>query len=276
LILRLFFSSAVHAAVADTTGHEQASQTVLELPNFITLITKYFHEHAWAQFLHRWENIVFSGVALVLLLAVTIIGARRAAMIPGRFSAAVEWAVESLDRFICDVLGARGRKYVPFLGTLFLYILFMNYMGMVPFLKAPTSALNVTAGLAITVFLYVQYTGVRRLGVIGYLDHFAGEPRSVIQWVLVPLMVPLHVVSELAKPLSLSLRLFGNITGEDVLIYIFAVLGVAALASLGSPVGIPLQVPFIFLSLLLGFIQALVFTLLSTLYFLMMLPHEEH
>ena len=81
-------------------------------------------------------------------------------------------------------------------------------------------------------------------------------------------------IGELAKPFSLALRLFGNITGEDTLIAVFVVFGVAILSF--SPVGLPLQIPFYFLGLLLSTIQALVFTLLSTIYILLMLPHEEH
>jgi F-type H+-transporting ATPase subunit a len=132
--------------------------------------------------------------------------------------------------------------------------------------------------MAICVFLYVQYFGIRQLGLIGYIDHMMGNPRSVIQWVLVPLNLPVHIIGELAKPMSLSLRLFGNITGEDVLLAAFVGLGIAATAFLHSPVGLPLHVPFIFLALLTGTIQALVFTLLSTVYFSMMMGghDEEH
>jgi len=102
----------------------------------------------------------------------------------------------------------------------------------------------------------------------------AGSPGDVVTWCMVPLMFPLHVIGELAKPLSLSLRLFGNITGEDVLIAVFVGLGVSILSF--SPVGIPLQLPFYFLGLILSTVQALVFALLSTIYILLMLPHEEH
>jgi F-type H+-transporting ATPase subunit a len=92
-------------------------------------------------------------------------------------------------------------------------------------------------------------------------------------------MFPIHIIGELAKPFSLAIRLFGNITGEDVLVAAFVGLGVMLMGILGlphSPVGIPLQIPFYFLGILLSAIQALVFTLLSTIYILMMIPHEEH
>ena len=86
----------------------------------------------------------------------------------------------------------------------------------------------------------------------------------------------MHIIGELAKPFSLALRLFGNITGEDILVAAFVGLGLAALSVFNSPIGLPLNVPFILLGILLSTIQALVFTLLSTIYILMMLPHEEH
>jgi F-type H+-transporting ATPase subunit a len=181
-----------------------------------------------------------------------------------------------LDNFVCGILGPQGRKFTPFLGTLFIYILSMNFLGLVPGMKSPTANLNQTLALALCVFFYVQYTGIRSLGLKGYLHHMAGSPRDVVTWLLVPLNIPIHIIEELAKPMSLSLRLFGNITGEDVLIAVFVGLGVSALSFLHLPVGIPFEIPFIFLALLTGTIQALVFTLLSTIYFSMMLPHEEH
>ena len=90
-----------------------------------------------------------------------------------------------------------------------------------------------------------------------------------------PLLLPIHVVGEIAKPASLALRLFGNITGEDILVAAFVGLGLMVLSGLHSPVGLPLNVPFILLGILLSTIQALVFTLLSTIYILLMLPHAE-
>jgi F-type H+-transporting ATPase subunit a len=150
----------------------------------------------------------------------------------------------------------------------------MNWMGMVPFGHSPSTSLNITASLAILVFLYAQWVGISRLGIIGYLDHLAGQPRDAVTWAMVPLMFPLHIIGELAKPMSLALRLFGNITGEDVLIAVFVGLGVAILSF--SPVGLPLQTPFYFLGIILSAVQALVFSLLATIYILLMLPHEEH
>jgi len=154
----------------------------------------------------------------------------------------------------------------------------MNYGGLVPFLKSPTASLNTTLSMAICVFLYVQWTGIRSFGPLGYLDHLAGSPRDLVGFILIPLMLPLHIVGELVKPMSLSLRLFGNVTGEDVLLAVFVGLGVGLAGAFvhGAPFGVPLQAIVYPLLLIFGFIQALVFTLLSTIYFYMMLPHDEH
>jgi len=128
------------------------------------------------------------------------------------------------------------------------------------------------------VFVYVQYTAIREHGLFGWLDHMAGSPRSVIEWCLVPLAFPIHVIGELAKPVSLSCRLFGNIFGEDMLLVGFATLGVGAMAAmhLGAvPFGLPLHFIFLFLALLTSVVQAMVFSMLSTIYFLLMLPHDH-
>src|SRR5512139_2548257 len=119
---------------------------------------------------------------------------------------------------------------------------------------------------------------MKELGPLGWLDHLAGNPRSVIEWVLVPLMMPIHIIGELAKPVSLSCRLFGNIFGEDMLLVGFAGLGISLFSLLGLgflQVGLPLHFPFLFLALLTSLIQALVFAILSTIYFLLMLPHDH-
>ncbi len=252
-----------------------ASGGAPELPNFITVLHEVFKTTSFGEFIHTWENVIFSLIAVGLLILVAKIASRNPQMVPTRLQNAVEMVVESLEKFIVGILGPRGREFVPFLGTLFVYILLMNLLGLVPLMKSPTSSINTTVSLAICVFLYVQFTGLRKNGIIGYIDHMCGQPRNLIGVVLIPLMLPLHVVEELAKPLSLSLRLFGNITGEDVLLYIFVGLGVGMLGFLHLPIGIPLQIPFIFLAILTSFIQALVFTLLSTIYFALMLPHEE-
>jgi F-type H+-transporting ATPase subunit a len=122
----------------------------------------------------------------------------------------------------------------------------------------------------------VQWIGIRKNGILGYLHHFAGQPRDALGWGAAILLFPLEIMGELIKPVSLSCRLFGNILGEDILLAVFVGLGVTTLAFVHSPIGLPLQLPFLFLSTLFGLIQGLVFALLSTVYIVMMLPHDDH
>ncbi len=247
-----------------------------EVANIITLLNSYFHESSIIAFLHHWENPFFSGLIIIGLVIVARLATRQRALVPGKLQNFVEFALESLDNLSKGVIGHHGRHYAPFIGTLFIYILIMNLSGLIPFLKSPSSSLNTTIGLAVIVFFYVQYTGLKRLGLGGYIFHLLGQPRDVMGWVFVPLMLPLHVIEEFIKPMSLSLRLFGNVFGEDVLIGAFVTMGILALSFMGSPIGIPLQIPFMMLAIITGTIQALVFTLLSTVYLSLMMPHEEH
>jgi F-type H+-transporting ATPase subunit a len=254
-------------------GEDQGPQ---KFPNVITLLVKSNPGVPWAEFLHHYEAVVFSLLVAGLICLVAFFASRNPKLIPDGLQNVVETLVEALNNFIIGVLGpVHGPRFVPFLGTLFIYILAMNLFGLFPLMDSPTSSLNVTVGLAITVFCYVQYVGMKELGVVGYVDHLLGSPRTPVSWLLVPIMLPVHVLGEFAKPISLSCRLFGNVFGEDMLLVAFATLGVSALAFSGLPVGLPLQLPFLFLALLTSTLQALIFTILSTIYFLLMLPHDH-
>lgn len=266
------------AQAAEAAGGGAAS---LEPPNIILLLHHYFPHSPIVEFLHHFENPFFSAIVIFILVFVARQATRKTQLIPGKLQNLVETAVEALDDFVTGVMGPAGRRFTPFIGTLFLYILVQNLIGIVPGMKAPTSSINTTVALALTVFFYVQYTAIRMNGILGYLDHLAGSPRPhgvigfLIALVSVPFNFVLHTLGELTKPLSLSLRLFGNIFGEDVLIGQMLVLGVAALAFMHSPVGLPLQFPFYLLAILTSTIQALVFSLLSTIYIFLMFPHAE-
>ena len=265
-------TAASHAAHAAEGGHGPAH----ELPNLITLITEFMADGPLKDFLHQWEGMIFAVAIAALLILIAHLAARNPQMIPGKLQNVVEMVVEGLANFITGILGPDGRRYVPFLGTLFIYIYCMNVAGALPLGKSPTASPNTTVALALCVFVYVHFIGFTRNGPKGYIKHLAGNPQSPVEWAFVPIMFPIHVLGELARPVSLSLRLFGNVSGEDVLLFAFCSLGVTALSAFNSPVGIPFQVPFIFLALLTSFIQALVFTLLSTIYILLWLPHEHH
>lgn len=261
---------------ADTVAHaaEHGESSAPELPNILQMLYLGFGD-AFKN-LYHWENIFFAFAVLAFLCIVSLRIYAKRQPLPGKLQNLAEMIVEALDNFFTSILGHHARRYTPFLGTLFIYILLMNWIGMIPFLKSPSSYATIPVSLALIVFIYVQYTGFRRLGVWGWVFHIMGSPKDAVSWALVPLNLPIHLIGELAKPLSLSLRLFGNITGEDVLIAAFTGLGVMVLSFAHLPIGIPLQLPFYFLGLLMSTIQALVFASLATIYISMMLPHEEH
>lgn len=229
---------------------DKAKEGAPELPNFITLLYEKFGKVALVGFMHHWENVIFSWIVAILICLVAYLAYRRRSILPGGLQNFMEMVVESLDNFVCGILGSQGRKFTPFLGTLFIYIFCMNMFGLIPGMKSPTSNLNTTVSLAICVFFYVQYTGIRNLGMVGYLSHMAGDPQDVVTWLLVPINIPIHVIEELAKPLSLSLRLFGNITGEDVLITVFVGLGVSALSFFHLPYWHTFSIAFYLFSLI--------------------------
>lgn len=247
-----------------------------EVPNVISLIYKSFTEAPkWAVVLHEWQNMIFSiGIACLISL-VFYLCARKSALIPQKFQNGLEFFIEGFRDFIISILGKDGEKYVPFLGTLFVYILCMNWFVLIPLMKSPSASINVTAGLAITVFILVQYLNIRNWGIKGFLYHLMGSPKDVVGWAMVPLMLPIEILTQLTRPLTLALRLFGNVLGEDILIGVFALFGVAILSSFEAPIGIPLQIPFMFLALLTGLMQAGVFTLLSTVYILLSQPDHQ-
>jgi F-type H+-transporting ATPase subunit a len=248
------------------------------LPNLITLLSHRWHDAPWVAWLHYWENLVFAVSVGLLLGLLTWRYTRRPATIPSGWQNFFELIVEGVDRFVGRIIGKEGRYFTPFIGTLFLYIWLMNLSVLVPFLKSSTSNLNTTAALAALVFSYVQWTGMRRLGLLGYLDHLAGQPRDLVGWLLVPLMLPIHLLGEFIKPLSLSLRLCFNVFAEDVLLAVMVGLGIGISVGMHLPgwLPVPLQLFVIPLVLIFSTVQALVFSLLSSVYIALMLPHAEH
>lgn len=231
---------------------------------------------AAASFLSRFQDPIFSALAAIIIVMIFARVYTRRTQDPTRLQAAVEIVVDGLYNMFEAVIGPTARRYTPYLGTLFLFILINNLMGLVPFMHASTSSINTTLALALCTFFYVQYIGIKENGIGGYLHHLAGSPKSGVEWAFVPLMFPLELLGEFIKPVSLSLRLFGNVMGEDKLIAVFIILGAGMLSALHVPFGIPIQVPIMFLALLTSTIQALVFTLLSTVYIALMLPHHDH
>ncbi len=169
----------------------------------------------------------------------------------GKFSSRdiYEIIIESILDFMVDIMGPKAKRFIPLIGTLFVYILASNLIGLIPGFASPTTNLNTNAACAVIVFAATHYYGIKENGLV-YLKHFMGPI-----WWLAALMIPLELVGHLVRPVSLSLRLFGNMNGDHMVLQIFSDL---------VPFGVP--VIFIVLGIFVSVIQALVFTLLSILY----------
>ena len=186
---------------------------------------------------------------------------------PSKFQILLEDGVMAVVGLLEEWIGPDARKYLPLIATLGLFILLGNYAGLVPGLKAPTSNINVTVGCAITTWVYYHYQGFRAHGVVNYLKHFAGPPGVPVG--MIPLMIVIEAISHSARLLSLSLRLFGNIFGEELVILI-----------LGSIIPFIVPLPMMFLGLITGGLQAFIFVLLSIIYLQAAVAveheHDEH
>ncbi|MDD5044584.1 MAG: F0F1 ATP synthase subunit A [Candidatus Omnitrophica bacterium] len=240
-----------------------------EILNLVTYLERVLKDTPWAKFLLLWENVIFSLIIAVIMILLGFLALRKRKLIPGRAQNAAESFVGGLDDFITGIMGPRGRRYTPFIGTLFIYILFMNISGIIPFMKSSTSSWSTTLALALCVFVYVQYTAFSELGFLGYMDRLMEKPRGFLAFsVIYPLlMLSLHIISELVKPISLSLRLRSNIWGDDMLLAVLSGFGLK---------GVPLLLFSSVLILIAAVIQTVVFCLLTTIYFaFILIEHEE-
>ncbi len=233
------------------------------------------------------DHVAYTWLAMAILMGVAFVASRRLEMVPRGAQNFMEVVLEQFLTLLEDVIGHGGRRYLPLIGTLGLFILVSNLMGLVPGLIAPTANLNTTAACALIVFFTYHMIGIRERGLVAYAKHFMGP----VAW-LAPLMVPIEVVSHLARPLSLSLRLFGNMTGGHILLAVFFFLmgfdGMLGWALSGSLGGIALGAPtalvmmlftvgFLYpLKILVAFLQSFIFVMLTMLYIAGALEEAEH
>ena len=198
-------------------------------------------------------EVVMMWIIIAVVAVISLLVTRNLKERPGKFQNMIEMGVEYLDNFFSDIMGKKkARKYFYFLGSLFIFIIFANYSGLFPgvgmtkYAKAPTSSLSVTLGLGITTFFFLMIASIRAKGFKGFLLRF---------WNPVIILVPLLILDEFIKPASLALRLFGNIFGEETVTeQLYEIL----------PIGAP--VIMMVLSLLFCAIQAIVFTMLTSIY----------
>ncbi|HEZ7988796.1 MAG TPA: F0F1 ATP synthase subunit A [Ruminococcus sp.] len=192
------------------------------------------------------ESCVITWVIMAFLVILCKIFVRNLKTVPTGAQLLIEMLITWLNNFFVDIMGQKGKKYLPFLETLIIYIGVSNVIGLFG-LRPPTKDLNVTAGLAIMSIIYIQYCGIKEKGVKRWLRSFK-EP--------MPLLLPINIMELIIKPLSLCMRLFGNVLGAFVIM---------ELVKLCIPVGVPLILSLYF-DVFDGLIQAYVFVFLTSLF----------
>jgi F-type H+-transporting ATPase subunit a len=205
------------------------------------------------------DYVVMGIIVAVFLIVFLGLAARKRSLVPGRLQSVLELIINFFEGQLTEIIGPGGKKFLPMLGTIGLFIFCSNLLGLIPGFMSPTSKLNVTIGCALTVFVYYHYQGMKSQGVLKYLKHFMGPVPA-----LAPLMIPIELISHFSRPVSLSIRLFSNIFAEEVLIVVIASI---------IPYFLPL--PFMALSIFTGFLQAFIFILLACIYISGAVAHEE-
>ncbi|NMB36360.1 MAG: F0F1 ATP synthase subunit A [Firmicutes bacterium] len=191
-------------------------------------------------------TVVNTWIIMIIIFVLGYFISRRISVMPRGIQNLLEMLVDFFNDLLEDTMGREGRRYIPVVGTLFLFILLLNLSWFIPEMKPPTTDLSTTAGFGVVTIILVQLIGIKKQGLGGYIKHFF-QPT--------PFLFPLNFIEELVKPVSLSLRLFANMFGEKT---------VVAALFLMFPLFIP--VPVMVLGVIMGVIQALVFSLLTVIY----------
>ncbi len=202
----------------------------------------------WA---HSNPHVIYMWFAMIVLIIVGWIAGKNVQLVPKPVQNVFEVLISGIEEFMVEITGEAGRWLFPFAATLFLFILLGNLMGLVPGLYPPTASLNTTLGCALLVVPFSWILGVRYHG-IKYIKHFCGPV-----WWMIPLMLPIEIIGHLARILSLSFRLFGNMMGHELVVGILLMLAGLFLAPL----------PIMGLGIFVSLVQAFIFFLLSIMYF---------
>lgn len=216
---------------------------------------------------HHTIHIVMAGAVGLFLILMGIVANRKLrhtekCLIPGAKAnpaTIFEVAVEGLLGLMEGILGKKASTFFPLIGALFIYIFVCNVIGLIPGLTPPTENINTNAACAIVVFLYYNFMGIKEQGLVHYIKHFMGP----VVW-LGPLMLVIELISHFVRPVSLSVRLFGNMTGDHMVLSMFSSFAYTKLF---------IPVIFMGLGLFVSFIQAFVFSLLSIVYISLATEH---
>lgn len=214
-----------------------------------------------------YRHVVSAAIVALILIVAALLAWRRLRDIPKQLipdgyitiTNIFEMMSEAVLKLMEDIMGPKAARHLPLIGSLFVYLLVANLIGVIPGLSSPTENINTNLACALVVFVYYNYVGIREHGLRRYLKHMAGP----VIWIA-PLLFTVEIVSHIVRPLSLSVRLMGNIAGDHLVLGIFSEL-------------MPLLLPIIFMALaiFISIMQAFVFTLLSIVYIHMAQGSED-
>jgi F-type H+-transporting ATPase subunit a len=220
---------------------------------------KFFEAIGLSHFAHAYPHVIYSWVVMILLIVLGILGAKGISLIPTKGQNVFEILISSIEDFMIDVTGEEGRWLFPLVATIFIYIFSCNLIGLVPGFFPPTASLNTTLSCALTVVVFTHIIGIKYHGA-KYIKHFMGPV-----WWMVPIIFPIEVIGHVARILSLTFRLFGNMMGHELVLGILFALAGAFFAPL----------PIMALGIFVALVQAFVFFLLSIMYFTGAMEHAH-
>ena len=210
-------------------------------------------------FAHAYPHIIYSWVVMIILIVLGVVGAKSVKLVPSKIQNVLEIIISGMEEFTIDITGEEGRWLFPLLATVFIYIFVCNIMGLIPGFFPPTANLNTTLSCALVVVLFTHVIGVKYHGA-KYIKHFLGPV-----WWMIPLILPIEIIGHLARILSLSFRLFGNMMGHELVLAILFMLAGLFFAPL----------PIMILGIFVALVQAFVFYLLSVMYFTGAIEHAH-
>ena len=212
-----------------------------------------------------WYTVMFFIACILSIVIIWILKGRLSSEEPGHGQQTLEVSVLAVRSMVEDIIGPHGLKYFPIVMTFAVLILVSNLMGLFPLFMSPTSATSVTFALGLSSFLYYNYIGINENGLFGHLKHLAGPI-----WWIAPLIFPIELISNLIRPFSLGIRLFGNLFADEKVL--------ETVASLAPPWTWVAPIALMPLSVFVAFVQTFVFILLSQLYIseVSHAPHEHH
>ena len=274
---------------------EHAEEAEHEAPVVVQLVNQWFGEYAyrfemhytkpkWDWFLGKfgsnaeaafgpytpenaipWYTVMFFIACVLSIVIIWILKGRLSSEEPGHGQQTLEVSVLAVRSMVEDIIGPHGLKYFPIVMTFGVLILVSNLMGLFPLFMSPTSATSVTFALGLSSFLYYNYIGINENGLFGHLKHLAGPI-----WWIAPLIFPIELISNLIRPFSLGIRLFGNLFADEKVL--------ETVAHLAPPWTWVAPIALMPLSVFVAFVQTFVFILLSQLYIseVSHAPHEHH